>query len=70
MIEQSFAFADIPRIFTLVFLEILLSADNAIVLGVLSRSLPPHLRKKALFIGVASAFVLRAGALLGVALLI
>lgn len=70
MIEQTFAFADIPRIFTLAFLEILLSADNAIVLGVLSRSLPPPLRRRALFIGIASSFILRAGALLAVAVLL
>lgn len=70
MIEQTFAFSDIPRIFTLAFLEILLSADNAVVLGVLSHSLPPPLRRRALFIGIASSFVLRAAALLGIALLL
>jgi YkoY family integral membrane protein len=70
MIEQSFAFSDIPRIFTLAFLEILLSADNAIVLGMLSRALPPPLRRRALFIGIASSFILRAGALFGIALLL
>jgi len=69
MFEQSFAFADFPRVLTLVFLEILLSADNAIVLGVLSHSLPVPLRRKALLIGIGSAFVLRAAALLGIALL-
>src|SRR5579872_342952 len=70
MIEQSFASGDIPRVFTLAFLEILLSADNAIVLGVLSHSLPAPLRRKALFIGILSSFILRAGALFGVALLL
>ncbi len=70
MIEQSFALSDIPRVFTLAFLEILLSADNAIVLGMLSRSLPPPLRRRALFIGIASSFILRAGALFGIALLL
>lgn len=70
MIEQSFAFSDLPRIFVLAFLELLLSADNAIVLGVLSHALPTHLRRKALFIGVASAFVLRAAALLLIAYLL
>lgn len=69
MIEQTFAFSDIPRIFTLAFLEILLSADNAVVLGLLTHSLPPLLRRRALFIGIASAFVLRAIALLGVVVL-
>lgn len=68
MIE--FAFSDIPRVFTLTFLEILLSADNAVVLGVLTHSLPPVLRRRALFIGIASSFVLRAAALLGIAVLL
>lgn len=70
MIEQSFALSDIPRIISLTFLEILLSADNAIVLGVLSHTLPKPLRKKALFIGLASSVFLRAGALLTIALLL
>lgn len=68
MLSQSFAVSDIPSIFTLAFLELLLSADNAVVLGVLSHSLAPHLRKKALFIGIGSAFFLRFGALLGFSL--
>ncbi len=59
-----FALSDIPRVFTLAFLEMLLSADNAVILGVLSNALPQPLRRKALFIGVASSFVLRAVALL------
>ena len=65
--DQSFAYSDIPRIFTLAFLEILLSADNAVVLGVLSSALPSPLRRKALFIGLISSFFLRALALLFIA---
>lgn len=65
-----FAVTDIPRVFTLAFLELLLSADNAVILGVLSNTLPQPLRRKALFIGVASSFVLRAVALLFVASLL
>jgi YkoY family integral membrane protein len=48
---------------SLAFLEIVLSADNAIVLGLLVYTLPAVLRKKALYIGLGSAFVLRALAL-------
>jgi YkoY family integral membrane protein len=71
MIEpQDFALSDIPRVLALGFLEALLSADNAIVLGVLTRSLPSHLRKKALYVGVVSAFVLRAGALFAISFLL
>lgn len=69
LFEQSFAFSDVPRIFVLVFLELLLSADNAVVLALLSRTLPPDQRKKVLFIGVASAFVLRAVAIAVIATL-
>lgn len=60
MIEQTFAFTDIPKVATLAFLELLLSADNAVVLGLLCLGLPQHLRKKALFVGLISAFVFRA----------
>lgn len=70
MLEQSFALSDIPRILTLAFLEMLLSADNAIVLGLLARSLPNAHRKKAFFIGLASSFLLRAAAILAVATLL
>jgi YkoY family integral membrane protein len=70
MFEQSFTFSDIPRLFTLAFLEILLSSDNALVLAALTRSLPPPSRRKALFIGVASSFVLRGIALASIATLL
>src|SRR5438105_3187826 len=57
---MSFELTDIARVLGLSFLEIALSADNAIILGVLSHALPVHQRKKALLIGVFSAFILRA----------
>jgi len=60
MFEQTFDLIDIPRLAALTFLEVLLSTDNALVLGLLSRALPEHLRKKALYIGVFSAFIFRA----------
>jgi len=63
-------FSDLFRLVTLAFLEILLSADNAVVLGVLTHSLPVPLRRKALFVGVLSAFFLRAAALFLVAYLL
>lgn len=70
MFDQTFALNDIPRIFLLAFLELLLSADNAVILALLTHRLPEKERRKALFIGVASAFILRAGALLSVAFLL
>lgn len=70
MLEQTFTLLDLPRIFTISFLEMLLSADNAVVLGILAYRLPPPQRRKALFIGVISAFALRAGAIWAIALLL
>lgn len=70
MLDQSFALSDIPKIVILSFLEILLSADNAIVLGLLVSKLTEKARKKALYIGVVSALVLRAICLLAISVLI
>ncbi|EII2719831.1 TerC family protein [Staphylococcus pseudintermedius] len=46
-------------ILVLVFLEGLLAADNAIVMAVMVKHLPPEQRKKALFYGLLGAFVFR-----------
>lgn len=61
---------DIPTILTLAGLEIVLSADNAIVLAALAQGLPQHLQKKALFYGIVGAFVLRFLAILSAAWII
>ena len=55
---------DILVIGTLILLEGLLSADNALVLAVLVRHLDPPLRQKALLYGIGGALVLRFAALL------
>lgn len=47
----------------LVVLEGLLSADNALVLAVMAKSLPKEQQKKALNIGLAFAFAFRIGAI-------
>lgn len=47
-------------IFSLMILEGLLSADNAMVLALLVSHLPPHQRKKALLYGFAGAVLFRA----------
>ncbi|MDO3408522.1 TerC family protein [Saccharibacillus sp. CPCC 101409] len=44
---------------TLIILEGLLSADNALVLAVMVRHLPPAQRKKALFYGILGAYAFR-----------
>lgn len=60
---QTFDLLDLLRLFLLFFLEILLSADNAIVLGLIVRQTAPALRQKALLIGLFSAFLFRGAAL-------
>jgi YkoY family integral membrane protein len=64
MFGQTFQFGDIGTIAFLVLLEALLSADNALVLAILVRHLPPAEQKKALFYGLGGAFVLRTAAIL------
>lgn len=54
----------IPTILILVALEGLLSADNAMVLAIMVRPLPPELRRKALLYGIIGAYFLRGLALL------
>ncbi len=66
MLHQTFDLADLPRVLFLIFIELALSADNAIVLGLLIHRLPSQLHKKALIIGSLSAFFFRAAAILGV----
>ncbi|WP_251552370.1 TerC family protein [Neobacillus muris] len=44
---------------TLIVLEGLLSADNALVLAVMVKHLPPDKRKKALFYGLLGAYIFR-----------
>ena len=64
MFDQVFALSDLPKIAFLSFLEIILSADNAIVLGLLAARLPEKNRAKALYIGLISSFFIRAVAIL------
>ncbi len=70
MIEQTFAASDLLKVLLLVGLEILLSADNAIVMAILVRHLPPDQQKRALFYGLAGAFFFRALAILAATWLI
>jgi YkoY family integral membrane protein len=57
-------------VIALAFLELLLSADNALVMAIIARALPEKRRARALFIGVISAFILRLAAIVGLAYLI
>ncbi len=67
--NQTFDLLDPARIGLLAVLEILLSADNAIVLGLLVRRLHEKQRRKALFIGLLSSFTIRGASLFAITLL-
>ncbi|CAM4119004.1 membrane protein [Bacillus manliponensis] len=54
----------------LVALEGILAADNAVVLAVMVKHLPEEKRKKALFYGLAGAFVFRLGSLFMISFLV
>ncbi|OAS86725.1 MULTISPECIES: TerC family protein [Metabacillus] len=54
----------------LVALEGILAADNALVMAVMVKHLPDEKRKKALFYGLAGAFILRFGALFLISFLV
>lgn len=54
----------------LIALEGILAADNALVIAVMVKHLPDKQRKKALFYGLAGAFILRFGALFLISFLV
>ncbi|NQY81850.1 MAG: YjbE family putative metal transport protein [Alphaproteobacteria bacterium] len=50
---------DLEAFFTVIVIDLLLSADNTIVIGVAVSGLPQHLRKRALIFGILAATILR-----------
>lgn len=56
---QTIAYADLAVVALLVLLEGVLSIDNALVLGLLAKRLPPDQRKRALTYGLVGAFAFR-----------
>ncbi len=60
----TFAPGDLLIIGTLIVLEGLLSADNALVMALIVKHLPKNEQKKALFYGLVGAFVMRGIAIL------
>jgi len=70
MTPQIFESKDLLTIGFLVLLEALLSADNALIMALMVRHLPPADRKRALQYGMWGAFVLRGLAIFGASLLI
>lgn len=50
----------LSALMTIVVIDLALAGDNAIVIGLAARSLPPHLQKKAVLWGAIGAVVVRA----------
>jgi len=46
-------------LFQVIVIDIVLSADNAIIVGVAAAGLPPNLRRRAIIYGIAAAAILR-----------
>lgn len=67
---MSFVPQDFAIIGLLIFLEGILSIDNALVLAILAKPLPKHLQKKALTYGLIGALVFRFIAILATSYLI
>lgn len=70
--------ADFAHLFTsagafallnIILIDLVMSGDNAILIGMATKNLPPELRKKAIFWGVAGATILRIVFSLGVVFL-
>ncbi len=61
VIEVIMDFGTIIDIAQIIFADIVLSGDNALVIGMAAAGLSPELRKKAIFLGMALAAGLRIG---------
>lgn len=59
MFHQTFSLLDVPKVLILIFLECILSADNALIIAAIIKPLPLEKRNKALLVGVGSAIILR-----------
>lgn len=68
--ETALVFEYLWVLVILIGLEGILAADNALVMAVMVKHLPHKQRKKALFYGLAGAFVLRFGALFVISYLV
>jgi YkoY family integral membrane protein len=67
MFHQTFSLVDIPKVLTLIFLECVLSADNALIIATIIKPLNLTRRNKALWSGIAGAIILRIIAIIAIA---
>jgi YjbE family integral membrane protein len=51
--------AEVSTVLQVIFINVVLSGDNAIVVGMAAAGAPPAIRKKVIFYGIAGAVVLR-----------
>ncbi|MBO89346.1 MAG: hypothetical protein CMP14_07485 [Rickettsiales bacterium] len=59
MLEGIFEASQASAFIQIVLIDIVMSGDNAIIIGMAAAGLPPELRKKAIFWGIIGATVLR-----------
>ena len=59
MLDAIFDASQASAFVQIVLIDIVMSGDNAIIIGMAAASLPPELRKKAIFWGIIGATVLR-----------
>lgn len=52
-------YAEVSAFFTVIFADLVLAGDNAIVVGMAAAGLPPYMRRKAIIIGIGAAALLR-----------
>ncbi len=53
--------SELTALGSVIIIDIVMSGDNAIIIGMAAAGLPPELRRRAIFIGIAAATVLRIG---------
>ncbi|MEL0107332.1 MAG: TerC family protein [Rhodospirillales bacterium] len=56
---EAFIGSELKAFLLVIAIDLVMSGDNAIVIGIAANSLPPELRKKAIFYGILGATVLR-----------
>ena len=49
----------VARLVAIIFVDLILAGDNAVVIALAARRLPPHLQKKAVWAGTAGAIIVR-----------
>ncbi|MBN2983343.1 MULTISPECIES: TerC family protein [Cohnella] len=62
--EEVFSLQFLGSLLQIVFMDLMLAGDNAIVIGLAARNLPKHLQKKAIWYGTGGAVVIRVAATL------